>query len=439
MGLENFQPETFAQANPFLTGMSAMQGMQTSQLQNVAQKYQNEMLQQQVPYAGPMAQAQVGLTQAQIPLTQAQAGLTQAQIPYAGYQALGSLYGGLGRMMMSNQALAFINAVGKNPQMQAVMQNNPEMQQAYENAVQESAYISNGYGNMLNNVPGIGGGNVMNPTGVQQPNGMVQAPQGTPLPGMKPGQNYPAVSAPPQSPQSAQAQTNFQNMQPGQAPPVASVLPSNAYAQQNPQQNASDINALHTQLNSSLMNSNYTPKQQQQLIYENAAMIQFKKLLPTLPGVASYSGAQGALQLAKDRLTSFFGGTPSPQYQSYKNYQTAMGPLAADIGRALGHNSTNEQNEAMNELLNPVEYDVTPKQALSQLQQLMDSVHQNTMAIVQPKAANLAEAANSQPLQVPGAPQNQNQQPQYSDADIAYTAKKYNMTVAQVKQRLGAQ
>lgn len=94
-----FQPLSYEQANPFGSGM--MQGSQvaSSLFQNQMKNLQAQQLQQQIPYAGQQAAAQVGLTGAQANeanslggLYQANANLTSQLTPYKVQNAQATVY-----------------------------------------------------------------------------------------------------------------------------------------------------------------------------------------------------------------------------------------------------------------------------------------------------------------------------------------------------------
>lgn len=113
MGIVTFQPLSPEQANPFLYGMQSMSNALNTQAQTRAQNILNQYLPQseqervlaaqlanqksqaELPYAGPQAQANVGLTNAQAgyygqeakwlgPRSQAEIGLQNAQAGYYG-------------------------------------------------------------------------------------------------------------------------------------------------------------------------------------------------------------------------------------------------------------------------------------------------------------------------------------------------------------------
>ena len=139
----NFQPESFQQANPFLTGMQAGQGIAAQGIQNAylapelasqlqARQLQNQMLQAQVPYAAPQAAAALGLAQARIPQTEAQTGLLQAQTQFFPVTAAGKYYQGMGdylRGMNYFNPLSNVIRMQNSPVFQQNLAQNPQLLQ----------------------------------------------------------------------------------------------------------------------------------------------------------------------------------------------------------------------------------------------------------------------------------------------------------------------
>lgn len=402
----NIEPETFAQANPFLTGFATGQDIIGQGLQNQGQYYQNKITQQQVPYAGPMAAAQLGLTQAQ-------AGLANAQIPYVGYQALGSLYGGMGRMMASNPSAMIIKAIQNNPQLQALMNNNPQFAQEVENAAMiEGAMAGGGYFNMIPPVPGVQGINGANQNfNTTQP---VTNNSGINMPGAPNGAQLPNNMAPPQTPQSAALENTYRGAIVNGSPiPNAQQsnytgLPPIPVPTNSPQQNASDIAAMQAQNTNDLLTKNLSKQQLAAITYDNSAHNMIKRASPYLPDVVSFSDVRGMTELKRQQLLAAQGKPTSPAYQHYLNYTREQMPsIANEIRRAFQGQATDAENENINSLLSTKEWDQNPQNNLQRLQSLMDTLDDNTKAITQTYAQNYNQAINQQPVKIPGANQSQ--------------------------------
>lgn len=394
----NFQPLSFDQANPLLTGIQAGQGLYKNAMQNkylqpgLQQQlqnaiYTNQMLQPQAQNAQQITQADLALKQAQtpytqaqtqgilqgqIPLQQAQAGLARAQTPYAGYQAMGSYYGGLGRYMAyspSSQIMRYAN----NPLFQSLIANDPQKAQQLT-AIYESN-LNQGAGN-----PGM------------QPLGL-------------PGQSMNSQSSEPANPQAQVPQPSS-----AQAPQSAQPQMPNAAAPQQQQSAPTiqtsnpDADAVQQTAQSLTMSRMYTPAQVQQITYDASAQNMIQQAAPELQSVAKFSGAAGAVRLKQEQLNASLGQPTSQDYQNYLDFTRSQMPLIAnEIRRAFGGQATNEENKTMIDLVNPISWDKSTPNALNRFQALVNAMHANTKAITQPKFKNLQQMANSQPIQIPGA------------------------------------
>lgn len=383
--VDYFQPETFAQANPFLTGFGAGQQLINQGLLNQGQQYKNQVAAAQAKYANPEAQQQLlkdqlnnqilqpqaqyapqmtladlALKQAmpgyygamgqeamsKIPLNQAQANMANAQIPYLPYQMMGKYYQGLGQYMAHGpQSLAV--RMQNNPAFQNYVSNNPQAQANYAGLMQS----------VLNNQ-------------VTTPN----------LPGMAPN----ILNA-------------SQNQQ--QAPMQQNTIPS-AYGMVNP----SDINSITNATQNAFMKTAYTPQQQQQMTYENSAENMLGQIAPDLPDITKYAGLAGHAGLTADKYASAFGLKTDPSYSKFVNFSQTQAPVIAnELRRALGGQATDSEREIMDNLANPVYWNKSPQIAMNQMQSLFNTLRSNAQAITQPKNANLAQAIGSinSPLRAP--------------------------------------
>lgn len=383
--IDYFAPETFAQANPFLSGFNAGQATINKGLINQGQQYMNQMnaakaqyampeaqqqllkdqlnnqiLQPQAQYAPQMTLADLALKQAmpgyygamgqealsKIPLNQAQANMANAQIPYLPYQMMGKYYQGLGQYMAHGpQSLAV--RMQNNPAFQNYVSNNPQAQANYAGLMQS----------VLNNQ-------------ITTPN----------LPGMRPN----VLNA-------------SQNQQ--QIPTQPNAVPS-AYGYVNP----SDINSITNATQNAFMKTAYTPQQQQQMTYENSAENMLGQIAPDLPEITKYAGLAGHAGMTADKYASAFGLKTDPTYSKFVNFSETQAPIIAnELRRAFGGQATDSEREIMDNLANPVYWNKSPQIAMGQMQTLFDTLRANAQAITQPKNANLAQAIGSisSPLKVP--------------------------------------
>lgn len=396
IGLENFEPETFAQANPFLTGLS-------NAYQTMNQGAQAQQQQVAANYAQPLAQAnlanaqlQPGLTQAQTAQAQgagaqgqAQAGLLRAQTPYAGYQAMGQYYSGLGRILGSaaNPYIQFMQQMS-TPKGEAQMAVDPGLAQKYAQITQMLSQGSFGPG--LPNIPNmmIGNPGAMPQNGSSAPQ-MPQAPQtGAPAGGvpLQPASTVPQISG----------SQGWQQQSPVAAGAAdAAQLSPDAQAAQNIAQNNT---------NSALR----TGKQQDQITFDNSVSKMMDMIAPAFKQASNYSGLVGSAEYKGAQIMSGVFGHDTPDYFAVQYLKGAVPQMTSDLLRAFGSHMTNSQREEANELTNVHEWDVDPQGQMEKWKGFVDSVHANTAAITQTKAQNLQQMKQSVTQQVGAAAQNQN-------------------------------
>lgn len=388
MGLiTGIQPETLAQANPAASMFA--QGEQA-----IGQGINNELLQNQIP------------------LAQAQTASAYAMLPYIPYKAMGEYYGGLGKFLATNPALSFIKAASNDPQMQAQIANNPQLAGYLNNAINTVGYMGGG-GYLSGMFPGIypaQGNPAMGnqipgqmPMGGQQPQAQ-SAPMQSPdnsanrallldtanQLGITPQQQQPAPQG---SAQGQQAVANALGINPQQLPnvPTSQLLPP-------------DVATTQSVSGSLAAQKTYTPQQIQQIAYDNSATNMFNRYVQSLPAISSFSGLQGQLEYKRQQALDAAGKPTSPQYQAYKQYQESAQLMANDIRRTFGEHATNSQQESLNELIDPVKYNLSPRTTLGMAQSLINAMHDNTKAITQPISMNIAQAQNQPAINVPGAP-----------------------------------
>lgn len=453
---QTFPLLNFQQANPGLQGAQAgmglmQQGMQTAYLpqqlqQQLLQKQiANQLSQIQLQYAPQMTQADLAYKQAQTPNLQAQTqgqeitnqylpqslqsdiALKQAQALATPYTAMGTYYGGIGRMGMANyynNPATALSRVLNSPSMQSLISTNPDVAK-----------------------------NVTNALSAVSTRAAQMGQQG------QPGQ-------PPQIPQLGQQQAQQnplqqmgQSMQQGQQPQQASQgsqgygLPtvqqlSNPY---NPQQNNQlmtngtdasvpsapidnnnlttfDYNQMQQNNNDSLLKKTRTPQMINQSQYSAVLDNLLDEGAQLMPAVSKYTGISGMLKKVGDSVESALGHT-SQDYSDYMNFTHITAPNTAnEIRRVLGGQATDYEGRMMTNISNPSYWDSNPKQAMQQYKYLTNLYKNRVSPII-----TGSPSANLKNMQ-----QNSSPSSQYSDTDLQYTAQKYGMTVDQVKQKLGA-
>ncbi len=466
MGMQpmNFQPETFAQANPVIGGFEAGQQMYANSIKNqYAQPMAQQALQQSImnnqvlgakaQYAQPLEQqalteaqlnnqvlgntakfaplmsqsaldtaaSQRGLMGAQsgfygaqaadiyggkIPLEQAQAGLTQAQIPYVPMTSMGKYYQGLGRVMQYSPTAMLLRSQD-NPMFQSTIAGNPQL----------AANLGGAYTALLNNQnPSLTamGINIGAPGGIGSQLPAPQAAQSQYQPQAQ-AQPQPQIGSPmpggnggiPYSPQflSQMGQQSQANQQP-QAQTTTMGNPIGGVNTPFGPANPVDAANIQTQAQNLLVSKNFTPQQAQQMIYENSAQNMFAQVQPDMQAIASFSGVAGLASLKKQQLNASLNMSTSQDYNKYLNFTRAQAPLIVnEMRRAFGGQATDSERETMDKLVMPNEWDKNPQLMMNQFQTLMNTLHANSQAITQTKAQTLNQAQTSQPFQVPGAAQ----------------------------------
>ena len=416
IGVQNFTPETFLQANPALKAAAVTQQLVAQGQQNyfnpqiqqqavLKAQLQNQMMAPQVQLAPQFAQAKLayaqaqpaylgaqtqGILQGQIPLNQAQAAnqyaqsnLTQAEVKYVPVTSWGKYYQGMGsalRYAPSN--IVFKNL--SNPAFQNAIANNPSARNAVAAMIQDVTTGNNpgfigmpmppGYSNN-NGMPGIpGGSSSMGPT--------ANSGGGISSPGL--------VSAQPQnnSQQAYVPQGAFGAQPSSSSPSINGMIPT-AYGYISPGASTS----LQGQLQNSLMKTNYTPAQIQQITYDNSLRNMMAQAAPTLNMAAQYTGAAGSAAATWNQLVASAGGPASPQYKALNNFVNIQAPMMAnEIGRALGKHPTDQQEKTLSLISNPISWKKNFPMVMSQMNSLVDTIHSNTAAITQTTGQNLAQA-----------------------------------------------
>lgn len=474
----NFQPDTLAQSNGYLTGLQAAlqnqllrqqgsltgakaqtQGIENQYLPNklqqslLTQQLNNQILQPQAQYAPQITQADLAYKQAQTPNLQAQTGLTNQQAQWYGpsaqseialkqsqiplnqasaqakpYQALGEYYAGLGRYGMSSyynnpitQGLRALN----NPGTQALASSNPTVNKNIGDLL---------YGIYSRAAQPPGQGMSGNP---QQP--------GTPM--MQPNQVSPSGSSP--------YQGNSPYRQPGQ-PPTPMGMPN-----QQPQQNNSGL----TPQDYAQLAQTYGDSAQKKTVPNAIAMQRFysasydeqmKPWIPKIPEIANYAGAAGKAKLTIDKYMASLGlGQDSPQYQDWNSFVNAAAPLASnEYRRSLGITSSVHQQQEWDKLSDPAYWNEHPSDALARWNALLAAKKANDKAIFNnpSQISSQGRADTQQPATQyatkPGMATSLGDG-QYSvitkdgksrvitDAQIKSTADANNLTVQEIKQRFG--
>ena len=443
-----FQPLSFQQANPVLSGIQAgqniyAQGVQNQYLPQTLQQnllksmLANQAAQAELPYVGPQAAATLAVTQAQpglmaaqgselrsrVPLNAAQAALYNQQanyFPQTTYANLLKGYGDYARGAYLNSPSHMLSLFQKDPAFQSLANSNQQVNDAATNIMTNSV-ANNPMAQMMNSVPSF----------QQFQNGS----------GGNPAQNAPGAS-----------QNNYLPMPQGVMPGSTSM--GNNYV------NATDADkaAVQDTYGSEAINKTVPKAIQLQRYYSNSFDNQMAPWIPKLPGIANYASLAGKAGLHMDKFLAASGmGPDSQQFQDWNSFvNTASGLASNELRRNMGINSSVEASKEFDQLQDPGFWNERPADALARFNALMNAKRANDIATssTQQKTLGNIQASLQKPV-VQYATQAGTGKPlgngQYSivtkdgktmtinDNDIAYTAKKNKISVDEVKRRLGIQ
>lgn len=324
-----FQPLTPDQANPGLYRQRQQALIQGQVQNNIARMLQNQQLNQQVPYAGQMAQAQLANTQAQAPYMQSQTAMNYGTLPYLGMKFAAPYMAAQARMMQAGiqNSNAFRN-YAQTPQGAAVLQADPNMANTFQNAMQNSAAMING-----GNTPAPGAYN--NPASYAQ------------LPAAQTGQ--PGAPLNPQ-----QINQLRQLAQPG-IPDTTSAI-----------QDASGLLAQHKTTDASARQKN---------LYATNIEKTLNQIDPD--ALTQYAGATGAAQ-KYGQMALASTGKESKNYDNYLNSLNAANLMATQVRQFYGDSIQPSMIQRLEALTNPSTWANNPKLAKSLFNETKQILSQET-------------------------------------------------------------
>lgn len=167
-----------------------------------------------------------------------------------------------------------------------------------------------------------------------------------------------------------------------------------------------------------------------------------EKTLGNMPEQAILSYSERPDRLIKDYKLSLQGKV-TPDYSKYLTYVTNAKILAGQIRQFYGDSITPAGMKRLEELSNPISWRTNPKAALTKFRALKNTLGRE----IQTYRSMATQPSATQPYTPTGAtaplpalrPSPAPERAAPTQEDLEYTAKLHNMTVAQVKQRLGIQ
>jgi hypothetical protein len=190
--------------------------------------------------------------------------------------------------------------------------------------------------------------------------------------------------------------------------------------------------AQQTQL--SLQKRTSDPLNRNKIIFGNQAENTLRNMLDDAPSMYKYSGLDGQLKLKKDAALAAVGGKV-PDFEAYNRYLQNAKIFKDQYTQYYGGSISPEAQQNVNSLANPTAFYSNPKIAQQNLKTLANTLNQEVNLR---KQAMVSPTQFTQQSSEPNVPEvGAATTPKYSQEDLEYTAKKYNMTVDQVKNKLG--
>lgn len=311
---------------------------------------------------------------------------TKQKMDLLPYQAMGQYYSGLGKYNQSNwqsspnaQLLRVIN----NPQMQSLINSNPDVAKAITQTLGNIGLGNNQIPQNIQNMPMQGNGN----------------------------QNY----------------LNNPSNNIGFSPSDLDVY--------NIRQNAGD----------SALKRSQTAQQINQQKYGAILGNIFDQADQQMPSVIKYAGLGGAIKKGTDSLYSALGSS-NKDYENYNNFVRVTAPNAAnEMRRVLGGQATDYESKLLNSIANPATWSNNPQLAMSQWNSLKDlyqnhinrALYENTSKISNDVRNKLMLSPSEQESLEKNGIAKRVPINSYNQQDIEYTAKKYGMSVDDVRKKLG--
>lgn len=455
--VQQFTPETFEQANPFMTGMQ--QGISTAfmapqlQQQLKASQLANALNQIKLQYAPQMTQADLAYKQAQTPYLQAETGLTNERAKY--YPS--DIQSQINQRNVQTQFLPLMDLANLQNTLtnqarlgQSTSRFGPAYQlarlyQSLSPAGKAEFEAQPGMVEALNHAMQMIGSQIGKPS--EQPSANLSELINQQLQKLYPGSKEITF------PSADQQQQASPLSQASQGVPIDAATQSIAPGLLNSQQNVPDsfqsqegvqiptltndqVSNIQDVLHSEALKKSQTAAQMNQRLYSVSARRLYDQVTPLLPSVSKFTGISGKAALANSAIQASLGRA-DPDYTNYLKFKNQVSTLLSnEYRRVMGGQATDKEAQLMSKLTVPNFTTITPSQ-------LMDLYHNlDDVLKAQESAIALSPAKQQQLLQKDIVPskspiESSSVNQQYSQPDLEFTAKKYGITVDQVKQRLG--
>lgn len=392
-----FNPLSPQQANPMLYGLSQGSAIAGQNQQNAASALQNQLLSAQIPYASQLAQADLAIKQAQAPYMQSMTDLNIGTLPYLGYKFMAPMLAAQARLAQAGISNAnSFRSFAQTPQGAATLAADPTMANTFNQAMRNSAGMIN---------QGLPGGIPGNPTqnSYTDPSTLPVLPGGT-------------AGLSPQPLNAQQINQLKQLAQPG-IPPSPAIT--------NAIQNRSDMLAQKKTTDSNARQRNLF-----------AANIEKTLASINTDDLVQYAGRPFS-KFANEAVAPW--GKESTNYDNYMKSYTAAQLLATQVRQFYGDSIQPSMIQRLEQLTNSATWRNNPALAKLQLDQTI-SILQKEMGTYREAMQGTApyKTGDSGPPATNGYQvKGRNGMITLTDDDIAHTAQKHGLSVAQVKQQLG--
>lgn len=389
LGLENFQPETFEQANPVAAGYAATLGMNQTALQNQLLQAQAQYAPQNAQAASQTAQAQAAQAQystqpQQLPLSQPGIAGTLAQISAAQRQNPQYFGGNGGPPSGSASPLTVSSGAAPSPLSQSLPTLQGGLSAPSPGAPTQQLTIPP---SSLSNIGSTLVAGISAPA--QQAVANVQLAQ-------QRAQYYQNLIGN----MSVQNAQKFSSSPEGQAaiasdPNVAAAFANKLGAGSGISISPQAVSAVQTLAQNKTTTQEFTPRQLQMLPFAKSLDLNMQQAAPLIQSIGSYTGAGGNVQYLRDKAAVAAGSPAPPAYQSLQQFEAKMPAITADIRNVLGDHPTDYQTAAIQSVLDAKEWDSNPTVTMQKFQSLINSAHSSLGALSQTKAQSVAGAQAS--------------------------------------------
>jgi len=254
-------------------------------------------------------------------------------------------------------------------------------------------------------------------------NHIIQGGDATQLPGAQPG--------------SAEAATATVGTQGQNVPQSVPQQPSMGQPQQvgaQPQQAGApklittpNYEQLASQTGLATLKQTSDTQNRSKIVYGNQADNTINNMIPDLDAMAAYSGPTGSAKLLADRTLFQQTGKPSPQYLAYQRFLANSALLNDQVTQYFGKSIIPSARKELDEITTPRNWIDSPAATKEKFNAFIKTLKQEIN--IRKDALQNPEAYYSDKS---GGPKS------YSDKDYADTAKKYGMTVDELKQYIAS-